>query len=142
QFGTVSVNGTLTLGTAGYVNSNTFSLGSSATLNIAFNGANQTQGWWYQSTEPTTLNLNSGSTVSYTANAAQNIYATTYGNLSLTSSSSVTKTLAGNGLAIAGNLMVGTNVTFAPSSEVEFTGTLAQSISGGGTLTFNGGLAV
>jgi hypothetical protein len=92
---------------------------------------------------PPTFNLDPLSTVIYSANAAQNIYPTTYGNLSLTSSSAVTKTLSGSGLTIRGNLTIGTNVTFSPSSQVDFTGgVLSQSISGGGTLNFAGGIGV
>ncbi len=144
SFSTATINGTLTTGTSGYLNSSTFTLGATGTLNIGFNGANQTQGWWYQTTAPTTPpNINATSTVLYLAGAAQNVFATTYGNLSLSSSTAgVTKSLIGSGLTIQGNLTVGTNVTFSPSSQVDFIGTAAQSISGGGVLNFNGGLGI
>jgi hypothetical protein len=143
-FPTILVNGTLTSvsNTNSYINASTIMVNANGILNVGFNGANQTQGWWFQSNSPTTLNIDPLSTVIYSANAAQNIYPTTYGNLSLTSASAVTKTLIGSGLTIQGNLTIGTNVTFSPASQVDFTGTGAQSISGGGPLNFTGGLEV
>jgi hypothetical protein len=142
-FGTVINNGTITTSGSSYLNSNTFTLSTGATLNVGFAGANQTQGWWYQSSAPSGGSLNSGSLVNYSANAIQNVAAAiTYGNLALTSTVPVTKTLSGSGLAITGNLVVGSNVTFSPATQVEFTGTAAQAISGTGTLNFNGGFEV
>lgn len=142
RFGTVTVNGTLTTGTSAYVNAINFNLGASSTLNVGFSGADQTQGWWYQSSLPTSAVINSTSSVNYSASAAQNIYATTYGNLSLSSLSAVTKTLSGTGVTIQGNLSVGNNVSFSPASQVDFTGSTGQAISGGGTLNFAGGLEI
>jgi len=144
SFPTITVNGTLTSAnnTTSYVNSGTFNLGVNANLNVGFNGANQTSGWWYQTASAPALTIDPTSTVTYQSNTSQNIYATTYGNLSLSSSSAVTKTLVGSGLTIEENLVVGTNVTFSPSSMVDFTGTIAQTISGTGTLNFNGGINI
>jgi hypothetical protein len=141
-FSTATINGTLTTGSVGYLNSATFTLGSAGVINVGFNGANQSEGWWHQLASPTTLSISATSTVNYLSNTTQNIYATTYGNLSLTSSSAVIKTLSGSGLTLQGNLSIGSNVTFSPSTQVDFTGSVAQSISGTGTLNFNGGLEV
>jgi hypothetical protein len=144
-FPSIVVNGTLTSveSSTSYINSTSITLAAASALNVGFNGANQTQGWWYQGNSPTTATLNATSTVTYTANAAQNVSASvTYGNLALSSNTGVTKTLSGSGLTIQGNLTVGANVTFSPSTQVDFTGTATQSISGTGTLNFNGGLEV
>jgi hypothetical protein len=83
-FPTITVNGTLTTGTNSYVNGNTFTVGSVGVVNVGFsNVTNQTESWWYQSTRPTTLNINSASNVTFNAPATQRVYTTTYGNLNL-----------------------------------------------------------
>lgn len=143
SFGTVIINGTATTGGSSYINATTFNLGAAAVLNVGFNGVNQTQGWWYQTNSPSAT-LNATSTVNYNANTSQTVAAAvSYGNLTLTSSSAAVKTLSGSGLIITGNLTVGANVTSSPSSQVEFFGAAAtQTISGAGTLNFDGGLEV
>lgn len=164
SFPTVTVNGTLTTGGSSYVNATTFTLGSAGILNVGFYGIDQTQGWWYQGNAPTALSIATTSTTNYTANASQNFYATTYGNLSLTSSSSVTKTLAGTGDLLVnesfnvpstgvtlsatninpwtfmGNFMM--NGVFSAPRQVSFQGSAAQTISGTGTVNFGSGLQI
>lgn len=143
SFGTITINGTANTGGSSYLNATTFNLGAAGVLNVGFNGVNQTQGWWYQSNSPSTSTLNATSTVNYNANTSQTVAAAvSYGNLTLTSSSAAVKTLSGSGLIITGNLTVGANVTSSPSSQVEFSGGVAQAISGAGTLNFDGGLEV
>jgi hypothetical protein len=145
RFPSIIINGTLTSnsGTTSYINANNLTINAGGTLNVGFYGSDQLQGWWYQNTTPGVLTLDPNSTVVYSSDQPQNIYATTYGNLSLSSTSAVTKTLVGSGLTILGNLTIGNNVTFSPPSQVLFIGTVAnQSISGGGVLNFDGGIEV
>jgi hypothetical protein len=165
SFPTVTINGTLTSSTSStsYVNATTFNLGANANLNIGFSGANQTQGWWYQSNSPSSISLDATSTVNYSANTAQNVQGLNYGNLTLSGSGTITKTSVGGTLLIAGGLTVNSsNVTFnsdastgvaiggiltnngtwAPADLVVFNGTGAQSIAGGSTTAFNGGFEV
>lgn len=159
-FGSVSINGTLT--TTNYVNSTNFSMGSSGVLQTSFNGATQTEGWWYQANGPTGGTVNAGSTTRFNASANQNLYARTYGNLILDASG--TKTLTGSGtLDLLSNLTINSaSVTFnsnastaisltgnvtnagtwAPTDLVTFNGTGAQSIGGTSTISFNGGLEI
>ena len=140
KFNNIQISGTVNVGTANSLSTENITMSATGVLSVAFNGANQQQGWWYQAATPSGVTLNAASTVSYSSNTVQNIYALTYGNLSLSSTSVVTKTLVGSGLTILGNLTVGANVTFSPASQVDFIGTAAQSISGTGTLNFNGGI--
>jgi hypothetical protein len=145
RFPTITVNGTLTTGALGYVNASNFSLGANATLNIGFYGANQTEGWWYGTARPdNTFTLNSTSTVNYLANQSQSCYAANYGNLQVSGSGTITKTVAGSGsLNIASNLLFSNSgITLNSSLPVVFNGTNGQAISGGGSANFNGGLEV
>lgn len=126
-----------------FVNCSVLTLNPNSIFNVGFNGSNQTQGWWYQSTSPTTLNIDPASTINFNASAAQNINAQTYGNLTLSGIGSLTKTVVGNGsLNIVGNLTfnnAGITLNVPSSNQTIFNGNGAQSINGGGTVNFNGG---
>lgn len=161
NFNTLTLNGTLT--TTSYVNAANFTMGSGSTLSTSFNGANQTQGWWFQSTAPTgSISINGASTISFSANAAQNLPAGTYGNLTLDAPVSVaTKTLVGSGtLSVGGAFTINSgNVTFTSTNtnqasfqgnvtnngtwtttsnqDIRFNGSLAQVIGGSNGITFN-----
>jgi hypothetical protein len=159
-FAAITVNGTLT--TSSFVNATAFNMGSAGILYTSFTGSDQTEGWWYQTSRPTTGTLNATSTVSFNAAANQNVYARSYGNLTFEDSG--TKTVAGSGtLNVTGNLNInssaitfnstaasainiGGNVsnagTWSPSDLITFNGTGAQSISGSAGITFSGGLTV
>lgn len=167
RFNTIDINGTATTGTSGYINSTNFTLASSANLTVNFNGANQTQGWWFGSVGPTgTFDINSNSTITYNASADQNVGAATYGNLTLRSpsaasnktlqstntlvvqgdftinSANVTFTSSGNSqnITLQGNTI--NNGTWTPSQLVIFSGSAAQTISGNNQISFNGGMRV
>lgn len=145
RFGTINVLGTLTStsSTSTYINAATFTLGPSAALNNGFRGVNQTQGWWYQTTSPSTITLDATSTVQYNSGTDQFVYATNYGNMTFGNvPSTVTKTLSGSGIIFRGNLAIGTNVVFSPPTQVDFMGTATQTVTGAGTLTFGGGIEV
>ncbi|MBK6264824.1 T9SS type A sorting domain-containing protein [Marivirga sp. S37H4] len=157
---TLNINGILEMRTSGaYVNSNNFTLGSASVFSTAFNGADQTQGWWFQSSAPSAFNMNTGSTVIYSANSSQDIWATTYSNLEIRSGgSSVNKTLTGAGnLVIGGEFLISQNsVTFisentnpitfqgdvtnngtwTTTQRIDFLGTADQAISGNNSITF------
>jgi hypothetical protein len=149
SFPTLVVNGTLTSANnnTSFVNAATINLNAGSVFNVGYNGVNQTQGWWYQGNSPATANLDLLSTVNYNSSVSQNVFAQSYGNLTL-GGSSTTKTVSGAGsINIKGNLLFSnTSVIFtAPASNpVIFDGTGAQSISGGGSANtnFNGGLQV
>ena len=147
--GTLSTSSSFT--TTGTLNLNT---GSNLTTSYA-----GTEGWWSGTTRPATLNADAASTVTFSANTAQNVYAQSYGNLTLSGSGS--KTVAGSGtLTITGNLTVGspfnsdaasgifiagtlmTNAAWSPADEVTFNGTATQQIGGPVQPTFAGGLQV
>ncbi|MBX9853778.1 MAG: T9SS type A sorting domain-containing protein [Cytophagaceae bacterium] len=156
----VTVNGKLV--TTSYVNASTLVVGATGTLESKFNGANQTQGWWYQNITATTLTLSVSSTVKFTANADQNIPDLSYGNLFLDATVACTKTLIGTSSAITnGTLTINSsNVTFTSSNTaalqikrhvvnngtwttsasqtINFNGTSPQTISGTNDITFNG----
>lgn len=147
-FPTLTINGTLTstANTTNFVNAQTVILNSGGIINVGYSGANQTQGWWYQSTSPTTLTIDPNSMIRYNASAAQNVFVQTYGNLELGGSGSLVKTFSGTGsISIAGNLTFiqsAISLTAPASNLLVFNGTGAQSISGGGTININGGLQV
>ncbi len=164
RIGTFTNNGIVNTGSDAYINSTTFNLGATGVLNVSFAGVNQTQGWWYQENAPTTFSINTASTINFNANTSQNFFAATYGNLSLFSNSTTTKTLVGPGnLVVNGNFSVpSSDVTVASSNTnprtflgnltmsgtwnatqlVVFEGGASQGISGSGILSFNGGLEV
>lgn len=139
-FGSIIIDGTLI--TTSYVNSTNFTVNATGELQTSFNGANQTQGWWYQAYQPTGGTLDAGSTIIFNAAADQNIYTRQYGNLSLNGAS--IKKVAGSGsLNLYGNLVfLNTGITLNSTFPVIFNGTTAQSISGGGTANLTGGLQV
>jgi hypothetical protein len=167
RFNNINIQGNVTIGTSGYINSTNFTLGSASTFTINFNGANQTQGWWYQSTGPTgTFTLDPASTVIYNASANQTVGALEYGILSLRSPSAASvKALQSTGnLQVQGLLRLNSaNVTFdtspnpnpinlegnvenlgnwSPTQRIIFSGTSAQSINGANEITFGGGVRV
>lgn len=148
SFPTLTVNGTVTSSnaTTSFINAQTVTLNSGSVFNVGFNGANQTQGWWYQSTSPTTLTVNAASTINYNAPTSQNVYVQNYGNLTLGGTGTITKTFSGSGsISISGNVSFSQStvtLTAPGSNPTIFNGTGAQSISGGGTANFNGGLQV
>jgi Ig-like domain CHU_C associated/Secretion system C-terminal sorting domain len=149
SFPNLTVNGSLTSqsNSTSFINADIISLNSGGVINIGYNGSDQTQGWWFQSTAPSTFNVDPASTVNFNSSTAQNIFAQTYGNLTLGGTGSVTKTVTGAGsINLKGNLFFSnTSVTFTTPSanQVIFDGTSGgQSISGGGTANFNGGLQV
>lgn len=137
-FNSLSITGTLT--TSSYVNSTNITFNSGGTLNTSYSG---TEGWWFGSNRPTGgPPIDPNFTVNYSASSNQNIYTTTYGNLTLGGVS--TKSAFGGGsLNILGNLTFSNASTVLSCSQaVIFNGSSAQSISGGGTANFNGGLQV
>jgi hypothetical protein len=139
---TLTINGTLT--TSSYVNATNFNLGPNGILNSSFsNVTNQTQGWWFQSTAPSTFTLDASSTVNLNAGFNQNISTLpAYGNLNLSGVGS--KIVSGaSSISIAGNLVfANSGITYSSTQSTVFNGSAAQSISGGGTANFNGGLQV
>ena len=129
RFNTVIINGSATTGTSGYINSINFTLNANSELVINFNGSNQTQGWWYQSTEPTgTVAINTSSTITYGSAVDQNIGARSYGNLILDAGASgVTKTISGLGnFIVKGDFIVNSPaITFSStnaSANLDFQG--------------------
>ncbi len=143
-FPTITVNGTLTSSSnsTSYINGAAFNLNSGSTLNVGFNGANQTEGWWYQSNRPTTFSVNALSTIEFNASTNQNIYSTTYGNLILDASAACTKSLSGAGsTSISGDFTINSsNVSFNTSSQISIGGnvTTHAAFSPTGLITLNG----
>lgn len=159
RFGTLSLTGRLT--TSSYVNATTVTVAATTGyLETLFNGANQTQGWWFGTNAPTTITLNSGSTIHFNYEGAQIVPTRTYSNLILDGSG--TKTLASSGTFLVTNLSILSDVTLVstaatsrsisgnlvcdgtwqPVLSVIFSGSTTQSISGsGGTLNFTGGIS-
>lgn len=159
--GTITVRGALainagTLGDAG----NQITGAGSATMSMA-SGANLLLGSGSTATTfPagfTAITLNSASTVTYGANAAQTVSATpAYGNLAFSAGSAATRTPS-SALDINGGLTIGSNITFnagasthtlagnftnngtlnASTGQFTLDGTANQSIGGTSTTTFN-----
>ena len=160
----VQSGSTLSLSTSNsYINANTFNINGTGTLNVSFSGVNQTEGWWYQISAPSTFNISSTSTINFSASADQNIPALTIGNLGLSGSGS--KTLGSSGtLKLQGNLSLSSaSITFvsstnlnpidiggnidndgvwAPTQDVNFNGSSAQSIGGNNMITFGSGITL
>src|SRR5690606_10035787 len=153
------VTGTLTAQSAGYVNANTFTVSAGATFNAGFAG---NEGWWHDDFPEPIVTLNRTSTVNYSANSNQNVYATEYGNVNFGGIG--TKTIVGTGdFTVAGNISVlsssvtltsvntneksaagnvTVNGTWSIPSPFALNGTAAQTISGSGTINFAGGLQI
>ena len=95
NFPTISNNGTITSSsnTTSFINGSIINLNANSIFNVGYNGPNQTQGWWYQSTAPSSQTIDAASTVNYNSTTAQNVFAQSYGNLTLGGTSS-TKTVA------------------------------------------------
>ena len=163
RFNNVNIQGNVTTGTAGYINADNFTLGSGSTFTINFNGANQTEGWWYQSTDPSVPpTLDPTSTVIYNSTSTQTVGATNYGNLTI--GGGVSKSLASSGtLNIDGTLTISGSTSFDTSGNpnpidiagnidnngtlnttrlVIFDGTVSQQITGNNITTFGGGIRV
>ena len=151
--GILNISSGTTLKTSGYVNSSTFSIAFTGTLNTSYLGA---EGWWSGTNSPT-FSIDNASTINYSASSAQNVYARQYGNLEL--SNTGTKTLNGSDpLDIRGNMNISsgtvifdsqtnaTNIngnlsnsgTWTPTQAIAFEGTGTQIITGG--TTFSGGM--
>lgn len=161
-FPTITVNGNLTTFSDSHINSNVFTLGSTGALNVGFsNVTNQTEGWWYQSSRPTTITLNQTSTVTFNAPATQRIYTTTYGNLSLSGTGAKSfvgdETMTIRGEFNIASAAVTVNSTksiifeggiyndgsFTSSQPVFFQGTKdEQKIEGSASFTLNNGLTI
>ncbi len=129
-----------TINTSGFLNaSGNLILNANALLNTSYTAGTG----WYSGVAPAGISLDATSTVNFSANGAQNIPITTYGNLTL--SGSGTKTASGVGsLTFQGNINNSSSaVTFSPTQDVLFTGTAAtQTISGTGTISFASGVEV
>lgn len=141
KFNNIVISGTVTTTNTNYFNTDNITLNSNGVININASGANQTQGWWFQSTAPTgTISLNG--IVNYGASANQSIYTLSYGNLNLGGSGTKSVTATGSVNISKDLTFANTGITFTSSQLVTFNGTVAQQISGGGTANFNGGLAI
>lgn len=160
SFMTASISGTLSTSESVDI-SGTFTMSSTGVFNTSY--TNPSGGWWL-SASPTTVSLNASSTINFNRTGSQNISPLTYGNITLSGSGTITKTLTGAGtlnvqgtLTIASSsttfnsnsasaITIGGNVsnagTWAPTDLVTFNGTGAQSIGGTATVSFNGGLEV
>jgi hypothetical protein len=164
-FSTAQISGLLR--TFNHANFFNFNLLEGGVLENSFTGANQTQGWWYQSSIPNVNNFHPTSIVNYNANNAQNIGAIEYGNLIIGGSpiSAVTKNLTSTGsliirgdlsvpssqvtfnsntqavpISVGGNIMVGG--IWSPNQLIELNGSGEQNISGSGTFSFGNGLTI
>lgn len=161
---TMNAGSNLTMASSNaFVNSNTFRMLDQSVFETNFSGGSQTQGWWNQSSSPTTIDLRAGSTVNYSANTNQNIAATAYSNLTL--SQGGIKTLLNTGtLQVGGELSItnaaidfvtssntnpidvggdiDNNGTWSPSQLVIFNGTAPQTINGNNPVTFGGGIRI
>lgn len=152
-----SIQGRLWAGS--YLNAVTVSVGATGRLESSFNGADQTQGWWYGSTSPGTVTLTAGSTVAFDYEGDQYVPTRVYSNLILDGSGTkrlngvtaftvtnlsvltdVTLTsLPATARNISGNLIV--DGTWQPSLTVFFNGSSGtQTVSGSGLLNFNGSI--
>ncbi len=138
-FKEMTIDGTVNLSAANYINTEIFNVGSSGVLNVVFNGANQTEGWWHTTTAPTTVSLNATSTVNFSANANQALPAITYGNLTLSATGGThNRTVEGtgnfivNGLFTVSSSSVVFNSNAGASSNLDFRGDI-DNFGGWGT---------
>ncbi len=138
NFGTVTINngGIVNIGTSAYLNSDNLNIASGATLNVRNNEAN---GWFHTTASgPVGGTFDANSTVSYSRNGNQGVFARTYGNLILsTSGVGGDKTLSSTGtLTVQGDFTVeaSTNfITTANASNITLQGDL---INNNGSLIF------
>lgn len=102
------------LDTDSYLNGANVNLNAGSTLNVGFSGANQSEGWWYQSNKPTTPIIGPTSLVTYNSTNTQNIFSTTYGDLIITDGGAgVAKQLVGLGsLSTLGDVILDGAATF------------------------------
>lgn len=131
---TLTNSGTINLVDAdSYLNVDNITLNNGSLLNVEFSGANQTEGWWYQSSAPTadlSTTINSSATIAFIANANQNIPAISFGNLTLSASTGTrTKTVADPGtFVVRGDFTTSTaNVQFNSantSTNLDFQGNI------------------
>ncbi|MEQ8242511.1 T9SS type A sorting domain-containing protein [Fulvivirga sp.] len=161
-FNQIINNGTISIGTNGYANTDDLTLAPTSFLNV---GNNQPNGWYHaDATAPSSISIDPASTVRYNRTSTQNIPAFDYGNLEVSSGgNAITKNLLSTGTLTTSNLTIGTSTTFitsansnvifvngnlqnngvfAPSQEVIFQGSVAQTINGSSTTTFNGGIQI
>lgn len=125
--GTTSVGGYLR--TSSYLNATTVSISSAGTLETTFSGVDQSQGWWYQASNPT-ITASNGSTVIYSASTDQNVFLVNYSNLVVSGGGN--KQLVGT----AGTWNIGRSLTIATSTT--FSSALATQINIGGDLICDG----
>jgi hypothetical protein len=136
----------------GTLNTSTNTLTGTGDLTVSSTGTINVSGTSNFPTGFTAVTLNSGSTVNYNLNGNQNIFTTTYANLTL-SGTSGTKTLTG-AITVSGDLTIGRplatanyqltlggdfiqNNTFTQGTgTVLFNGSSAQAISGSSATTF------
>lgn len=114
-FPTVVINGMLT--TNSYINTINFTLGNSGVFKTAFSGTNNSEGWWYNTSRPSSVTLNG--VVEHNASASQLIA----GNASapfayshLTLSGSGVKSLFQN-TAVTDTLEIGGSATFSVNAK-------------------------
>ncbi len=161
NFSTITNDGTINVGTAGYVNTTNFNINANSTLNVS---NNQPNGWWHSTSPgPSSVSVDVTSTINYNRIGAQGIYSGSYGNLSMTGGSG-TKTLNNTGaLSVLGSLTIGGSNTFdtssntntinlsgnvtndgtwSPTQQVNFNGAASQSITGNNVISFGGGVRV
>jgi hypothetical protein len=161
NFNEIVIDGSVTINTAGYLNSTTVDLNAGSLVDIK---NLSTTGWWNSSAPgPTSVPVDPSSTIEYSAaTGTQTVYAGNYANLTL--SSGGTKTLASTGQLTAqgtvrvtagttfdtsGNLTViflsgnvVNNGTWNPTQTVVFDGGTNQTLTGNGGVMNMAGLGV
>jgi hypothetical protein len=143
QFPSMTVNGgaiTSQGNMTSFINVANITINANSFFTVGYNGTNQTEGWWYQTTRPTSISIDPTSSVNFSAAANQSIYTIPYGNLVFGGSG--TKSVSGTGsVNVAGNFSFSNaGVTYTSSQLTIFDGSGTQIISGSGTANFNGGL--
>lgn len=151
--GSVDISGNTLVFSGAFLNSTIFNISSGGSIVVDNDEPN---GWWFQTSSPSTVTLDANSTVFYTSDNPQSIPARTYGNLSISSGGNpITKSLTSSGsLTVEGDLYVGGSTTFSTSSNTNnmvFEGDLINdgvltitrptTFNGGGTQVIGGGSA-
>ena len=150
--GNISVNGILTVNNLNLLADGGFTItsGKSGVLDINNGGYLEIGTAGIATAFPTsfkTYNLSSNSTVIYNSNLAQSIASQpVYGNLLVNSGIAITKTAAA-AVVVAGNLTIGSNVTFADGGfGITVNGNLnnsgSSSSSGTGSIILSGGSSI